>query len=179
MSKKHTPIQEILLELHKEEDFRIKWNYDYAHIQQLFNEEQFELTLRTKEKKRIIITKRYSIIEVLFIADAKQDFYYSQYIKIVYNGESNKLSYNSTELFEDSLIEKVVQKIMYSNMPPKLIILIEKEELARFERKEYGYLSVENQQFLSFKDVERLHNLAFSKIENKNTIVLNIKKEEL
>lgn len=174
MTKKRTPIQEILLELHKIENFRIKWTYDYSHIQQLFNEPDFYLVLSRNPNRLIVINKTQGLTRVSF-----KEKNTNEEIKILFDRYKNELSYTATRKFNDSLIEKVVQRQMYTKMPPKLMLLVEGEEIAYFEKKEYGYLSVEKQQFLSFKDVERLHNLAISKIENKNTIVLNIKKEEL
>lgn len=174
MTKKRTPIQEILLELHKIENFRIKWTFDYTHIQQLFNEPDFYLVLSRNPNRIIVINKTQGSIRVTF-KEKNTD----EEIKIMYNRYKNELSYTATRKFKDSIIEKVVQRQMYLNMPPRLILLTEKEEIAQFEKREYGYLCVEKQHFLSFKDVENLYDLAISKIENENTLVLNIPKEVL
>jgi len=172
--KNPTPIRNILLELHRQEDFRIKWGFDYTNFQKLFNQDSFFLIIRNEKNWNIEINHNPIGTKLEFKKDKNNG------ITIKHRKKENKLEYlNYSENENFELIKRIVEKEIYSKAPSTLYLVIEDDKTIRFEQKQYGYISHEYEHFLDFSKVSQLHDIAISKIENENSLVLFIKKEDL
>jgi len=172
--KTYTPIRNILLNLHKQEDFRIKWDFDYTNFQKLFNQDSFFLIIRNEKDWNIEINHNPKVTKLKFRKSENDG------ITIRYDRKTNKIGYTNWDEKEDfELIKRIVEKEIYSKAPSTLYLVIEDDKTIRFEQKQYGYISHEYGHFLDFSKVSQLHDIAISKIENENALVLFIKKEDL